>query len=480
MTTIEWARLYLGFGWSVIPVNSSVKGGATLPWRPFQTRRPTAEELAAWFDGREDVGVAVVTGAISNIIVLDQDRHGDHDGVDVVKALYGWEPDGVVAKTGGGGLHTYLQHPGGIVQNRTNLLPGVDLRGDGGFVYAPPSPHPSGTRYEWMQPPGENEVMPAPGWLMDLLMAQGVAGTANGNTAPQNGGGTGVRDELDEALLTGVDEGRRNDVAARLAGRYLALGNSPTATLYVLRTWNQLNRPPMPDQELQIICQSITRKELMKRAGIAPGVDAAGVVTDRATVMQGLAERFGIPLDDIVRVGGSEPFYRFSCAGQEVDVRARDVGSQSEWRRSIIAVSKRVPTSIGRTAKPGWDYYLQLMLNVARDIDPGPEATNRGQLSGWLRAYLETAPPCAEGDPTVNPVDPRIVDGMPHVHASSLRKFINLEQGQKVTGPQLVQMLSSEGCERRTLHVKTAGGKRTSTRSFWRVAPGLVGEDEAK
>jgi hypothetical protein len=44
----------------------------------------------------------------------------------------------------------FFQHPGHDVPNRTNVLPGIDVRGDGGFVVAPPSAHASGREYTWM------------------------------------------------------------------------------------------------------------------------------------------------------------------------------------------------------------------------------------------------------------------------------------------------------------------------------------------
>ena len=65
------------------------------------------------------------------------------------------------------GYHLYFAYPDGLaIGNRTGLLPGCDIRGDGGYVVAPPSLHPSGIHYKWI-----HDVAPAaaPGWLLDLL-----------------------------------------------------------------------------------------------------------------------------------------------------------------------------------------------------------------------------------------------------------------------------------------------------------------------
>jgi hypothetical protein len=68
----------------------------------------------------------------------------------------------VEASTGGGGRHLYFAHPGEMLHNRVGLAPGVDLRGDGGYVVAPPSVHPSGTPYGWACPPAVCRLAPLP------------------------------------------------------------------------------------------------------------------------------------------------------------------------------------------------------------------------------------------------------------------------------------------------------------------------------
>ena len=48
------------------------------------------------------------------------------------------------------GRHLYFQTPETSVRNSAGkVAPGIDVRGDGGYVLAPPSIHPSGRRYEW-------------------------------------------------------------------------------------------------------------------------------------------------------------------------------------------------------------------------------------------------------------------------------------------------------------------------------------------
>jgi len=113
----------------------------------------------------------IITGAISGIIVLDLDRRPEHDGMQAASLLFGFESgDGPYAETGGGGLHVLFKHPGGKVKSHTGkgaIAPGVELKGDGGFIYAPPSIHPSGKPYKWIIRPDEAEIPEAPSWLLE-------------------------------------------------------------------------------------------------------------------------------------------------------------------------------------------------------------------------------------------------------------------------------------------------------------------------
>jgi hypothetical protein len=70
------------------------------------------------------------------------------------------------ARSGSGGLHVYLKHPGHPVGNWR--IPGIgELRADGGYVIAPPSQHRSGGRYEWLPglAPWEVDLAPTPSWV---------------------------------------------------------------------------------------------------------------------------------------------------------------------------------------------------------------------------------------------------------------------------------------------------------------------------
>lgn len=166
-TTEEAALGYLGRGWSVIPFREKAKRPA-VPWKTYQAKYVSEKTLRDWFHRSPDYNVGVVTGALSGLVVLDVDpRHGGDESLRKLEGEYGSLPKTVESITGGGGRHVYFSHPGGEVRNRTNIEPGIDLRGDGGCIVTPPSVHPSGKRYRWKKghAPGEARLARLPDWL---------------------------------------------------------------------------------------------------------------------------------------------------------------------------------------------------------------------------------------------------------------------------------------------------------------------------
>jgi hypothetical protein len=122
--------------------------------------------VAAWWRRWKLANVGLLTGAEARIIVIDLDGQ---EGMDSWSALTAGRdlPPTRECITGGAGRHVYWLHPGGVVRNSAGRLGHhVDVRGDGGYVVAPPSTHNSGERYRWAN---RERVAPCPDWLVDLL-----------------------------------------------------------------------------------------------------------------------------------------------------------------------------------------------------------------------------------------------------------------------------------------------------------------------
>jgi hypothetical protein len=128
-------------GWNVIPVR--VDKRPVFPWKKYQRQLVSVAELLEWHRKLRPTGSAVITGSISKVIVLDFD--GD-EGAATLQGL-GFAPH---VRTGSGGSHYYVEHPGfrvPTVSSRVKLelakvYPGLDIRGDGGYDFVGVLPSP--------------------------------------------------------------------------------------------------------------------------------------------------------------------------------------------------------------------------------------------------------------------------------------------------------------------------------------------------
>jgi len=241
------AARYLARGWSVLPLRHGDKR-PLLRWEGLQQERADAATVAQWFARWPGANVGIVTGEISNLIVLDVDpKHGGDDSLAELERRFGTLPPTVEARTGGGGRHLYFTHPGGFTPNCAGLVQGIDLRGDGGYVVAPPSLHPSGQLYAWA--PGRTPEDIALAALPHRLLSAGHGLRARHTLA-----------DWRALVHEGVGEGERNSTIASLTGHLLWHGVDPQVALELMLAWNRLRcRPPLDDDEVARVVVSITR-----------------------------------------------------------------------------------------------------------------------------------------------------------------------------------------------------------------------------
>ena len=123
--------------------------------REWQQKASTNElRIREWWKRWPEANICIATGQASGVVVLDVDprHHGDRS-LQEFESVHGSLPSTPVCRTGGGGCHFYFLAPNGAFPNKANVLPGLDIRGDGGYVVAPPSLHVSGERYQWTTAP---------------------------------------------------------------------------------------------------------------------------------------------------------------------------------------------------------------------------------------------------------------------------------------------------------------------------------------
>lgn len=260
---LQAALDYLARGWSVVPVRPREKR-PLLPWQSYQHRHPTEKDVRAWYARWPDANVGIVTGAVSGIVVVDIDRqHGGDDSLARLEREHGPMPRTVEAISGGGGRHLYFAHPGGHVHNKVGIAPGIDLRGDGGMIVAPPSIHPSGARYLWRKShaPHELPLEPLPAWLRAQILP---GGQRAGHPLAY----------WRRLLADGVPEGNRNNSIASLAGHLLWHGVDADVVTELLLCWNRERcQPALPDEEVVRTVDSITRLHRRQSGDSESGAD---------------------------------------------------------------------------------------------------------------------------------------------------------------------------------------------------------------
>ncbi len=157
-------------------------------WHDKSTIDPT--QIRQWWQWWPDANIGIDAGK-SDLLVLDADSYKDTFAGDALQL-----DDGTVTSlTGGGGSHLWYRQPAGKAYgNATGELPkGIDIRGHGGYIVAPPSLHKSGKRYQFRegQSPANLGPLPLPPALYAILDAAQTASaainvkfTAENTTAP--------------------------------------------------------------------------------------------------------------------------------------------------------------------------------------------------------------------------------------------------------------------------------------------------------
>jgi Bifunctional DNA primase/polymerase, N-terminal/Primase C terminal 1 (PriCT-1)/Helix-turn-helix domain len=232
-------------GLPVFPLRPRGKRPLRRGWQATATADPAAVS-ATWRDHPEaNIGVDCTRGGL--VVVLDADSARGESALRDLNL-----PETTTVRTARG-FHAYLS---GGAPTRTNLWPGLDVRGRGGYVAGAGSVHPSGAHYRWEVPPWEVSPAPAPRSVLELLRT--TRAPADIPSGP-------------------ILEGARNLTLTRLAGRLKRTGLDDGALATALFEHNARRcKPPLGQAEVARIARSAAGW-----AGPPPWeVDVSGFVAD--------------------------------------------------------------------------------------------------------------------------------------------------------------------------------------------------------
>ena len=239
-------------GWSLIPLHSCFETLCTCnnPECSSQGKHPRTQHgvknatqdpntICNWWTKWPSANIGISTGH-SKLVVVDVDpRHGGHSSWKKLKEKFQL-PQTLSVITGGKGLHAYFQAPTTAIKNRTNLLPGIDIRGVGGYVVAPPSVHASGNTYKW-----DPKSPKIPAKMPDSFIAF-LTETKR------------LQNHQDE--LTCIPKGSRNQTLTSVAGLLRKQGFDQIGILSALEALNaKLCATPLSIAEIEKISKSISK-----------------------------------------------------------------------------------------------------------------------------------------------------------------------------------------------------------------------------
>jgi hypothetical protein len=251
MGLLEAAISYRRRGWSVMPISPTTKT-PLIKWKDLQTRLPDEEEIHQWWEEFPAANIGLITGRISGLAVIDVDPERGGNTEETLKEF----PTGRVSKTGGGGNHLFYHLAPNTppIPNRVNVRPGIDVRGEGGYVVLPPSRHASGRPYRWIEKGKPSRSIPGL-----LLVDQSTS------SVRQNGRVHHSEPWVSELLKGGMKEGDgRDNAAARLAGYFINKGMPEDIIVEQLVAWDMRNEEPLGrkliEQKVHSVMQTHQRR----------------------------------------------------------------------------------------------------------------------------------------------------------------------------------------------------------------------------
>jgi len=225
-------------GWQPIPTRRRSKAPKLPEGHEFLSRKATDEEFAA-FDFSH--GVGVVTGQLSGVIVLDDD-----DGQTIKER--GWHvPLTPTVKTKRGHQYYFACPAGGLPT--FDVAEKLEVRGDGAYVLAPPSVHPSGQPYDWVISPEEVDLADPPAWLLEKARSRD-------------------RRLVAEDVGESIPHGSRNKTLFSIAGSLRRRGLDEVSMAAALLGINATKcETPLPEDEVRQIAHSAARYEPAAQLG---------------------------------------------------------------------------------------------------------------------------------------------------------------------------------------------------------------------
>jgi RecA-family ATPase len=290
-STLDWANRYYANHFNVIPLRLD-KRPRLVSWKKYQNEAVTPADIQNWFGGglKPPVNVGIVTGKVSGIWVLDADSEEAIHEIERL-TIEGLIPKTEMVAATRRGRHYYFSSPlNSEIKSGPQIhaiIPQVDVKGEGGYIIAPPSLFIDGKgRYTWLNdfhpdyrpPVFHPSAIQRPGLDLPPAAKRDHGLSPDPATAPPLGGGRVWWRDSDGQLwfdLTGVKDlvtkfeaaelGRRNVTLTSQVGLLVRRGLRNDEVYSLAKVINMTYRPPMDDSEIDTIVDSVLKAEAARR-----------------------------------------------------------------------------------------------------------------------------------------------------------------------------------------------------------------------
>jgi len=376
------------------------KGMAVFPLKP-RAKEPLTRHgvkdattnfntIESWWTKHPNANIGIACGMKSGgLLVIDLDEKPN--GISGSDTLHNWErengslPETVRSITGKGGAHI-LYRIDHVEKNKVNLLEGVDIRSDDGYIVAPPSIHPNGRPYEWEYDPEEYEIATADETVMKLLSV-------------------GKKPALDKFTVSEtIPDGKRNETIYKLACSLQAKGLGDGSILAACLSENESKcNPPLDSDEVEKIVGSALHHDKGTKA-----YPAAAVRLDLLTVTDAKGnEKVRQCAENVARVILNDPMLAGKIKEDTFGHRLMYLG-QLNWRRNGDSYGEWTDKDDGA---------LESYLDIKYGLRNKNDYTN-----GFNMALLEN-----EFNPLQSYLDALEWDGVPRID-EALNRYLGVEK----------------------------------------------------
>lgn len=248
-------------GFRVLPLWDAGSPRAKMPRLKNWPAHATTDlaTIAGWWRSWPDANIGAAMGGDTRLVAIDID--GPEGVASFAELAAGRDTPTRVSLTGSGKgcqrIYRAAAHQDlSKIRNAVQFRPGLDVRATGGQIVVPPSVHPSGRAYEWLDP--DAPIAELPDWLYDEIASDDTPAEAAGPADHEPRADPPLATRLAKALVYVAElpaavsrQGGHNALLVAAAAAYRGHDLPRAEARRVLDIYNARCLPPWTPRELE-------------------------------------------------------------------------------------------------------------------------------------------------------------------------------------------------------------------------------------